>query len=217
MSTRRRSGHATSTSSGEPSAAGFCWHAGRKTQELVPGGGAVLTLQSRLHCPVSMSSMHGLTRDAGNARNSAETQTRKPSHKRGPRKLSLRADSAGSKSEAPIGSRKPPLVPDGGSDRWGRASPTLASPHPCEPHGALPSACAEGASRRRGLRLLGSRAPTLALPHEWGRVQKYLLQKRFVAPNSLPPLVGAGLGVGAREPHPCEPLDQSERIRARRG
>ena len=34
-----------------------------------------------------------------------------------------------------------------------------------------------------------------------GRVQKYLLQKRFVAPNSLPPLVGAGLGVGAREPH----------------
>ena len=32
------------------------------------------------------------SRDAGNARNSAETQTRKPSHKRGPRKPSLRAD-----------------------------------------------------------------------------------------------------------------------------
>ena len=63
-----------------------------------------------------------------------------------------------------MGSRQPPLIPDGGSDRW------------------------------------GSRAPTLALPHKWGRVQKYLLQKHFVAPNSLPPLVGAGLGVGAREP-----------------
>ncbi len=61
-----------------------------------------------------------------------------------------------------MGSRQPPLIPDGGSDRW------------------------------------GSRAPTLALPHKWGRVQKYLLQKHFVAPNSLPPLVGAGLGVGAR-------------------
>ncbi len=49
---------------------------------------------------------------------------------------------------------------------------------------------------------VSSRAPTPSpAPTSGGRVQKYLLQKRFVAPNSLPPLVGAGLGVGAREPH----------------
>ena len=46
---------------------------------------------------------------------------------------------------------------------WGRGlgvgarEPHPCEHHPCEPHGAPLSACAEGASRRRGLRLLAAR------------------------------------------------------------
>ena len=57
--------------------------------------------------------------------------------------------------------------------------------------------------------------PPPAQPTSGGRVRKYLLQKRFVAPNSLPPLVGAGPGVGAREPRLANPTGHfRRRVRA---
>ena len=86
---------------------------------------------------------------------------------------------------------------------WHRRAASSLSPR----RRLAPSAHADGTapwgSQCGGLaRVGGSRAPTPSpAPTSGGRVQKYLFQKRFVAPNSLPPLVGAGLrGGGSRTP-----------------